>query len=57
MTENLCAPEFTDQVIVLKDAAVRLKLRTRLEREDEMFVSQADKLCQIAIARDGRGMI
>jgi hypothetical protein len=55
MTENLRPPGFADQIIVLKDAAMRFEFRARLEGEDEMFVSQADKLGKITVMCNGRG--
>lgn len=53
MTENLCAPDFSDQVVVLKDAAMRFEFRACLERENEMFMSQANKLGKVTVLCNG----
>jgi len=54
MAENLSAPGFSDQIIVLKDAAMCFKLRAFLQCDDEMFVAQAHQLGEIAVARNGQ---
>lgn len=56
MTENLCPPGFPNQIIVLKNAAMGFEFCTRLKRENEMFVAQADELGKITVMRNGRGM-
>ena len=53
MTKHLRSPLFANQVVVLKDATVRFKFRASLEWDDEMFVTQANKLGKIASARNG----
>jgi hypothetical protein len=49
MAEHLSAPRFADQVVMLQDAAVCLELRAFLQGDDEMFVTQADQLSEIAM--------
>ena len=53
VTENLRTPGFTNEVIMIKDAAMRFKFCASLQRDDEMFVTQANQLGKVAVARDG----
>ena len=39
VTENLRAPGFADEIVMLEYAAMRLKVRAGLKRDDEMFVA------------------
>ena len=56
MTEDLRAPGFPDQVVVLKNSAMSLESGARLKWQNKMFMSQADKLGQVTVVSDGRGM-
>ena len=47
MAENLATPGESDQVIMLDDSAMGLKIPTRYEREDKVLVPQADQLHQV----------
>ena len=52
MTEDLCAPDFADEIIVLQDAAMRLEFCTGLQGDDEVFVTQTHQLSKVTVARD-----
>ena len=56
MAEDLRAPGFADQVVMLQNAAVGLEFGSRLECDNEMFVTQADQLGKVTVFCDGRGM-
>ena len=56
MTEDLCSPGLADQIVMLKDAAMGFEFCARLKRENEMFVSQTNKLGKITVTRNGRGI-
>jgi hypothetical protein len=55
VTEYLRPPGFANQVIVLQDASMGFKLRACLQREDKMFMPQADQLGKITVLCNGRG--
>jgi len=40
----------------LKNSAMSLESGARLKWQNKMFVSQADKLGQVTVVSDGRGM-
>ena len=50
MTEDLRSPRFADQIVMHEDAAVRFKLPTGFERQDEILMSQADQLSKVTVA-------
>ena len=53
MAEDLCAPGLADEVVMLQNATMRFEFAARLQPDNEMFVTQADQLGKVAVARDG----
>ena len=47
MAEDLAAPGLADQLIMVHDAAMGVEGATRDERDDEMFMTQADQEGQV----------
>jgi hypothetical protein len=56
VAENLRSPGLADQIVMLKDAAMGLELRARLQAENEMLVPQPDQLGEVTVAGNGRWM-
>jgi len=50
VTEDLRSPRLADQVVMLQDAAMGFKSRSCLERDDKVFVTQADQLGKVTCA-------
>ena len=50
MTEDLRAPGFASEIVVLNDAAVGFKTCAGLQGHHKMFVTQANQLNEITIA-------
>ncbi len=48
MAEDLCSPGQADQVVMLENAAMGMKIPAWLEGEDKALVPQADQLNQVA---------
>jgi hypothetical protein len=57
VTEDLRAPWQADQIVVFQYAAMRLQFAVCGEGEDEMFVAQADELCNFARRGVSRGWV
>ncbi len=53
MAEYLRAPGQADQVIMLEYTAMTLKIASRFQREDKMFVREADQLRKVTLASIG----
>jgi len=54
VTENLCSPGQPDQIIVLQDTTMSLKITAGYKRKDKAFMAQTDQLYQIPGLRMGR---